>query len=75
MAASVFVSGGAYRVLSDRKVSMADEGTSNLGTGLFRGQFSAEIDKWIYGANVGIRIKWLGLSPGWLFGGTTDRAE
>ena len=75
VAASVFVSGGAYRVLSDRSVSMNAEGTSNLNTGIYRAAWSAEIDEWIYGANVGIRIKWLGASSGWLGGMLRDPDE
>jgi hypothetical protein len=75
VAASVFVSGGGYRVLSDRSVSMIARGFSSLGNGPYRGTFSAEIDKWIYGANVGIRIKWLGASSGWLGGVLRDPDE
>jgi hypothetical protein len=66
ISASVFVSGGGYRVLSDRKVSFSTTTTSNLGTGAFRGDWTAEIDQWIYRANAGFRVRWLGLSSGWL---------
>ena len=66
IAASVFISGGAYKVLSDRKVSFSETVRDNLETGTFRGFFTAEIDPWIYRANLGFRVKWLGFSSGWL---------
>jgi len=66
IAASVFISGGAYNVLSDRKVSFSKRVRDNLDTGDFRGDFTAEIDRWIYRANIGFRVKWLGFSSGWL---------
>lgn len=76
LAASVFVSGGAYRVLSDRSVKMTSTGQTNPSNGLgYRATWSAELDRWIYGANVGIRIKWLGASSGWFGGGPQDRDE
>jgi len=66
IAASVFISGGAYKVLSDRKVSFSGEARDNLDIGSYRGFFTAEIDPWIYRANLGFRVKWLGFSSGWL---------
>jgi hypothetical protein len=66
IAASVFVSGGAYNVLSDRKTAFSTSVRDNLDTGDFRGDWTAEIDSWIYRANVGFRVSWLGISSGWL---------
>ena len=66
IAASIFISGGAYKVLSDRKVSFSKSVRDNLDTGDFRGDFTAEIDPWIFRANLGFRVKWLGFSSGWL---------
>ena len=63
LASSVFVSGGGYRVLSDRGVTMSDvgPGTNDPNTNfVYRGLFKARVDQWIYRANVGFRVKWLG---------------
>jgi len=76
-AASVFVSGGAYNVLSDRDVrfqSITNATGDPDDTGRFRGTWTAEIDPWIYRGTVGMRIKWLGVSPGW-FGGMSLRSD
>ena len=67
--ASVFVNGGAYRVLSDRDVSFMAQGRDNLNTRTFQAFWSAEIDPWIYRAGVGMRVRWLGAKGGWLFTG------
>jgi len=66
LAGSVFFSGGAYRVLSERRVAFSRSVRDNLDSGNFRGDFTAEIDPWIYRADLGFRIKWLGFSSGWL---------
>ncbi len=66
LAGSVFVSGGAYRVLSERRVAFSRSVRDSLDSGNFRGDFTAEIDPWIYRADLGFRIKWLGFSSGWL---------
>lgn len=71
IAASVFISGGAYNVLSDRNVRFQSVTTATgdpNDTRRFRGTWTAEIDPWIYRASVGMRIKWLGINPGWLGG-------
>jgi len=69
--ASVFISGGAYRVLSDRDIQV-DTTASPSSTGLpiffFETHFTAELDPWIYRANMGLRFKWKGSPQGWLFG-------
>lgn len=66
IAASVFISGGAYNVLSDRKVAFSQRARDSLDTRTFQGDWTAEIDPWIYRANLGFRVKWLGFSSGWL---------
>ena len=70
LAASLFISGGAYRVLTDTSVDF-----SNLGFGSnpppftrYLGRWTAELDPWIYRASVGMRIKWTGAGRGWLLG-------
>ena len=69
LAASVFISGGAYRVLSDTEVSFTDTTFDSAGTpNTYRGFWTSEVDDWIYRANVGMRIKWTGSRAGWLFG-------
>ncbi len=76
-AASVFLSGGAYRVLSDRSVrfqTTADATGDPNDTTAFRGTWTAEIDPWIYRASIGVRFKWLGMPSGWL-GGAFSRTE
>jgi hypothetical protein len=67
--ASIFFNGGAYKVLSDRKTAFSSRTRDNLDTGDYRGDWTAEVDPWIYRANAGFRVKWLGLSSGWLGGG------
>jgi len=68
--ASVFVGGGAYRILSDRDVSFSDTRTvPNSSTGLsdtFRADFSSEVDPWIFHGSVGLRVRWQGFRAGWL---------
>jgi len=66
LSASVFISGGAYNVLSDRSVSFSNTVQDNQGEGVYRGFWTAKIDPWIYRANAGFRVKWLGFSSGWL---------
>jgi hypothetical protein len=66
LAASIFISGGAYKVLSDRKTAFSTSGRDNLDTGNYRGDWAAKIDPWIYRASAGFRVKWLGFSSGWL---------
>ncbi len=68
LAASLFISGGAYRVLSNREVSFTSTARDNLFNRRYVGTWNAEIDPWIYRANVGMRIKWTGLGEGWLGG-------
>lgn len=70
LGASIFVSGGAYRVLTEKNINF-----SSLGFGdnappftAYRGTWTADIDPWIYRASVGLRIKWTGAGRGWLFG-------
>jgi hypothetical protein len=75
LAASVYVSGGAYRVLSDRDVFMRTQDTSTPATGVYRGTWTAEIDPWIYRASVGMRVRWVGGPSGWLFGVFGDRSK
>jgi hypothetical protein len=70
LGASVFISGGAYRVLSGRNVSFSTTGRDSEDLNDYRGNWAADINPWIYRANVGMRIKWLGFAPGWLGGGT-----
>jgi hypothetical protein len=67
--ASMYINGGAYRVLSDRDVSFQQIGRDNLNTRTFIAFWDAEIDPWIYRAGIGMRIRWLGAKSGWLFGG------
>jgi hypothetical protein len=77
IAASIFISGGAYNVLSNRNVrfqSITNATGNPNDTRRFRGTWTAEIDPWIYRASVGMRIKWLGINPGWL-GGAFSRSE
>lgn len=68
--ASLFVGGGAYRVLGDRDVSFSgtttapDPDTGVLDT--FRADFSSEVDPWIFHGSVGLRVRWQGFRPGWL---------
>jgi len=74
---SVFISGSAYNVLSDRHVrfqSITNATGDPKATRRFRGTWTAEINPWIYRARVGMRFKWLGASPGWL-GGAFSRSE
>jgi hypothetical protein len=71
LSASVFISGGVYRVLSDRKVDVemtANPSRTGLPFYFFETKFTAELDPWIYRANVGLRFKWKGSPEGWLFG-------
>lgn len=70
LAASVFISGGAYRVLSDTSVRFSTTGRDSDGTPFttYTGTWTADIDDWLYRANVGMRIKWTGSGRGWLFG-------
>jgi hypothetical protein len=70
LAASVFISGGAYRVLSDQKIRFTDTGRDSDGTPFttYTGMWEADIDDWLYRANIGFRIKWIGTGSGWLFG-------
>jgi hypothetical protein len=61
LASSIYVSGGAYRVMSDRKVSFSVVGGDSVGSQFsYRGLFNANIDRWLYRANVGFRVSWLG---------------
>ncbi len=76
LAASVYISGGAYRVLSDERVDMSATGSDSDGLRLEDGtpafiydaDWTAKIDPWIYRANIGMRFRWTGSSQGWLFG-------
>jgi hypothetical protein len=66
LAGSVFVSGGAYKVLSDRTTKFSGEARNSLDTRDNTATWTAEIDPWFYRANAGFRVKWLGFSGGWL---------
>ena len=69
LAASVYISGGAYRVLSDERVDMNATGSDSDGTAfIYDADWTAEIDPWIYRANIGMRFRWTGSRQGWLFG-------
>ena len=69
LAASVYISGGAYRVLSDERVDMNATGSDSDGTAfIYDADWTAKIDPWIYRANIGMRFRWTGSGPGWLFG-------
>ncbi len=69
LATSVYISGGAYRVLSDERLDMSATGFDSDGTTfIYDADWTAEIDPWIYRANVGMRFRWTGSSQGWLFG-------
>jgi hypothetical protein len=70
LSASVFVSGGAYRVLSDLQIPFSAQGMDSNQTGftLYNANWTADIDPWLYRANVGMRIRWTGANPGWLLG-------
>ncbi|MFP6654155.1 MAG: hypothetical protein VCB25_00910 [Myxococcota bacterium] len=70
LSASVFISGGAYRVLSDEQISFSTQVMDGNETGftLYEGFWTADIDPWIYRANIGMRIRWTGANPGWLLG-------
>ncbi len=63
---SFFVSGGAYRVLSDRDVTFRTRGRDNLNVFDTEVVWSAEIEPWIYRGSLGFRFRWLGIPPGWL---------
>ena len=65
-AGSVFISGGGYRVLSDRDSSFTTRGTDNFGNDDYSAVWSAKVERWMYRASAGVRIKWLGASSGWL---------
>jgi hypothetical protein len=65
-AGSVFISGGGYKVLSDRSTTFSASGTDNFGEGDYSGVWSAKVERWMYRASAGVRIKWLGASSGWL---------
>jgi len=67
LAASVYVSGGAYRILSDRSVDMQADGFDSEGNIRYFSDWSADIEPWIYRASVGMRIRWIGGRSGWFF--------
>lgn len=72
LSTSVFINGGAYRVLSDRDIQVNSTGLGSTNSASenfeFETQFTAEIDPWLYRGNVGMRFKWKGSPEGWLFG-------
>ncbi len=70
LAASIFISGGAYRVLSDRRIRFSNTVNDSDGTAFtnYTGDWTADIDEWLYRANIGFRVKWTGAGSGWLFG-------
>lgn len=72
LAASVFISGGAYYVLSDRTVEFSTTGRDNLDTIDVTANWNARVEPWIYRANIGFRIRWLGMPGGWLGGALGD---
>ena len=59
---SLFLGGRAYRVLGDRKIAFSASETFNDQLGMDRAvaDFEAEVDPWMYRANLGIRFLWLG---------------
>lgn len=65
-AGSVFVSGGAYNVLSERKTKFFANARNSVDTRDNTAEWKAEIEPWIYRASAGFRIKWMGISSGWL---------
>jgi hypothetical protein len=66
IAASVYINGGAYRVLTDRTISWSTTEPDSLGLQTYRANWTSDLDPWIYRAAVGLRVKWLGLPSGWL---------
>ncbi|HEB90810.1 MAG TPA: hypothetical protein ENI85_14650 [Deltaproteobacteria bacterium] len=64
--ASIYVSGGAYRVLSDRDLDFRARGRDNLNQRDFQAEWTAEIEPWIYRAGVGFRVRWMGIPAGWI---------
>ena len=70
IAASVYFGGGAYRLLNDRSISFSTTGQDSLGQSTYSANWTAELDRWMYRAGLGIRVKWLGLPPGWFGSGS-----
>ena len=68
--ASLFVGGGAYRIVGNRDVSFSGTTTApDPETGVpetFQANFSSEVDPWIFHGSVGLRVRWQGFRPGWL---------
>jgi hypothetical protein len=62
---SLFLGGGAYRVLGNRKIAFSaseifTDQISAPGTDRAVADFEAELDPWMYRAHLGIRFEWLG---------------
>jgi hypothetical protein len=72
IAASVYINGGAYRVLTDRSISFSTTAKDSLGLFTYQGNWESKLDPWIYRAAVGLRVKWLGVPSGWLGQGEAD---
>lgn len=66
VAASVYVSGGGYKVLSDRKTKFFANARDSLDNRDHTATWKAEIEPWIYRASAGFRVKWMGFGSGWL---------
>jgi len=72
IAASIYINGGAYRVLSDDSIKFSGTGFDSAGSSEYEATWRADINEWMYRADVGFRLKWLGLAPGWLGRGARD---
>jgi hypothetical protein len=75
--ASVFIEGGAFRILSDHDVEFSGNTSApNPTTGapqFFRATWTADVDPWIYRGSIGVRLRWGGMRSGWLgMGSRTD---
>ncbi len=64
--ASFYVSGGAYKVVSDKRNSYSATRPDSLGVNTYTATWSTELSPWLYRANLGLRIKWMGFRSGWL---------
>jgi hypothetical protein len=73
--ASLFIGGAAYKILGKRDVSFANSVSFeagepvgvlpggdglDLGADTYNGDWSYEVDPWLYRARVGLRFQWLG---------------
>ncbi len=62
---SLFIGGGAFVILEDRKISFQTTQTiiDQLGNDDVTGRFEVKIDQWIYRAHVGMRFQFIGFQP------------